>query len=125
MSPNKEIQVTLYEIKRVENGRPVCDNKPYPSTIRMNEKLEMLFNKWQKEREPETPLREFEFLLYQRRHDEPETGMTSGGGQSPNKGAIRLKGDQTPEQVHMQDGARIFVKREDLQCSTEQEPQVA
>ncbi|WWC62517.1 uncharacterized protein I303_105113 [Kwoniella dejecticola CBS 10117] len=125
MSANREINVTLYEIKRVENGRPVCDPRPFKSTIRMNEKLETLFNKWQKEREPETPLKEFEFLLYQRRHDEPDTGMTSGGGQQPNKGAIRLRGDQTPEQVHMQDNARIYVKRENLQCDVEEEPQVA
>ncbi|WVW84625.1 hypothetical protein I302_106659 [Kwoniella bestiolae CBS 10118] len=125
MSSDRTINVTLYEIKRVEHGKPVCDNRPFKSTIRMNEKLEVLFQKWQKEREPETPLREFEFLLYRRRDDEPGSGMLSGGGQDQGKGVIRLRGDQTPEQVHMQDNARIYVKRENLQCDVEEEPQMA
>ncbi|WWC96065.1 hypothetical protein V866_002932 [Kwoniella sp. B9012] len=125
MSSNREISVTLYEIKRVENGRPVCDNRPFKSTIRMNEKLETLFQKWQKDREPETPLKEFEFLLYRRRDDEPGHGGMTSGGPDSGKGVIRLRGDQTPEQVHMQDNARIYVKRENLQCDVEEEPQMA
>ncbi|WWC88718.1 uncharacterized protein L201_003631 [Kwoniella dendrophila CBS 6074] len=122
MSSNREINVTVYEIKRVESGKPVCDNKPFKSTIKMNEKLEMLFNKWQKEVEPETPLKDFEFLYFRRQSDEPETGMM--GGQNPVHGAIKLRGDQTPEQVHMQDNAKIYVKRENLNCSMDEEPQL-
>ncbi|WRT67822.1 uncharacterized protein IL334_004796 [Kwoniella shivajii] len=124
----QEIRITVYEIKRVESGRPVCDNNPFTTTMEMKDKFNTLFEEWHKAKEPSTPLKEFEFLYYQRREDEPESGMTSemmtSGGNNKQKGT-KLKGDQTPEQLHMHDNARIYVKRDNLQCELDEEPMTA
>ncbi|WVQ96459.1 hypothetical protein IAU59_003564 [Kwoniella sp. CBS 9459] len=123
---NQEIQITIYEITRSDNGRPVCDKNPFECKMKRSDKFQVIFEKWQKEKEPSKPLKDFEFLYYHRRGDQPDTSLSNvqsiGGGQGPNKGAQRIKPDQTPEQLHMPNSANLYAKREDLDCECDQEP---
>ncbi|WVF68939.1 hypothetical protein IAT40_003713 [Kwoniella sp. CBS 6097] len=123
---NQQVQVTIYEITRTDNGRPVCDRDSFKCDMQRTEKFQVIFEKWHKEKQPSRPLKDFDFLYYHRQSDQPDTSLSSvqsiGGGQGPNKGAQKIKPDQTPEQLHMPNKVNLYAKREDLDCECEEEP---
>ncbi|KAK8858634.1 hypothetical protein IAR55_002863 [Kwoniella newhampshirensis] len=108
---NDQVDITCYEIIREENGKPVLGRNPYETRIRINEKFQVLFEAWHKRHEQNCPLSDFEFLYF------PQ-GMGHGDT------CMRLQSNQTPEEVHMRERAKIYAKRKDLNCNCDVEPSI-
>ncbi|WWD18525.1 hypothetical protein CI109_102978 [Kwoniella shandongensis] len=108
-SSNDQVQITCFEIIREENGKPVIGPNPYDTKLKMDEKFQVLFENWYKHTNPSAPLNNFEFLYWPH-------GLGHGNQ------CQRLQENQTPEDVHMRERAKIYAKRKDLDCDVNTEP---